>query len=209
MLRATGRQIAKRHKTAQRPHGRQSVKKLMAHGENVNSIEVEAPKLFDRMARRFNVDYAFYKTGPDKYLLFFKAGQADAITACFERYSRRLLEQSKSSRIPIREQLKKAAEQLVKEPPKTQERTKEVVREERYARKLAENINQSNLIDARVPSILIAGGSNFPVRKKEKQNAARDKNMGEYMQIEGLLDSRLRFKEFTAFFREFVKRTAR
>lgn len=57
-----------------------------------------------------------------------------------------------------------------------------------YARKLAENINQSNLIDARVPSILIAGGSNFPVRKKEKQNAARDKNMGEYMQIEGLLD---------------------
>ena len=39
--------------------------------------------------------------------------------------------QSKSSRIPIREQLKKAAEQLVKEPPKTQERTKEVVREER------------------------------------------------------------------------------
>ena len=92
----------------------------MAHGESVNSIEVEAPKLFDRMARRFHVDYAFYKTGPDKYLLFFKAGQADAITACFERYSRRLLEQ-----------LKKAAEQLVKEPPKTQERTKEVVREER------------------------------------------------------------------------------
>ncbi len=90
MLRAAGRQIAKRHKKAQRPHGRQSVKKLMAHGENVNSIEVEAPKLFDRMARRFHVDYAFYKTGPDKYLLFFKAGQADAITACFERYSRRL-----------------------------------------------------------------------------------------------------------------------
>ena len=59
---------------------------------------------------------------------------------------------------------------------------------DRYARKLAENINQCNLIDARVPSILIAGGSNFPVRKKEKQNAARDKNMGEYMQIEGLPD---------------------
>jgi hypothetical protein len=59
---------------------------------------------------------------------------------------------------------------------------------DRYARKLAENINQCNLIDARVPSILIAGGSNFPVRKKEKQNAALDKNMGEYMQIEGLLD---------------------
>lgn len=59
---------------------------------------------------------------------------------------------------------------------------------DRYARKLAENLNQANTIDARVPSILIAGGSDFPVRKKEKQNAARDKNMGEYMEIQGLLD---------------------
>ena len=124
-------EIAKQQSAAKRPHGRQSVKKLMAHGENVNSIEVEAPKLFDRMARRFNVDYAFYKTGPDKYLLFFKAGQADAITACFESYSRKLLGKSKSSRIPIREQLKKAAEQLAQEKPKTKERAKEVVREER------------------------------------------------------------------------------
>lgn len=103
----------------------------MGHGENVNSIEVESPKLFDRMARRFNVDYAFYQTGPDKCLLFFKAGQADAITACFESYSRKLLGKSKSSRIPIREQLKRAADQLAKEKTKTKERAKEVVREER------------------------------------------------------------------------------
>lgn len=127
-----GRKIRKAYRGQQVPHGKQSVRKLMAHGTATNSIELSGDaKSFDRVARKWNVDYAFYKTGPDKYLLFFKAGQADAITACFERYSRRLLEQSKSSRIPIREQLKKAAEQLVKEPPKTQERTKEVVREER------------------------------------------------------------------------------
>ncbi len=57
-----------------------------------------------------------------------------------------------------------------------------------YARKLAENMNSSFSIEARVPSILIAGGSNFPVRKKEKQNAARDRNMGEWNEIQGLLD---------------------
>lgn len=131
MLRAAGRQIAKRHKKAQRPHGRQSVKKLMAHGENVNSIEVETPKLFDRMARRFNVDYAFYKTGPDKYLLFFKSGQADAVTACFSEYSKRLLKRSKSSRVPIREQLKRAEDQLAKEKPWKKERVKEAAREDR------------------------------------------------------------------------------
>ena len=131
MLGAIARKIGKHHRAKQTPHGRQTVRQLMGHGAATNSIEVEAPALFDRVARKWNVDYAFYQVAPDKHLLFFKAGQADAITACFERYSRRLLEQSKSSRIPIREQLKKAAEQLVKEPPKTQERSKEVVREER------------------------------------------------------------------------------
>ena len=57
-----------------------------------------------------------------------------------------------------------------------------------YARKLAANMNKGYEIAGRVPSILIAGGSNFPVRKKEKQNAAADKNMEEYREIQGLLD---------------------
>ena len=57
-----------------------------------------------------------------------------------------------------------------------------------YARKLADNMNSSFSIEARVPSILITGGSNFPVRKKEKQNAARDRNMEEWNDIQGLLD---------------------
>lgn len=57
-----------------------------------------------------------------------------------------------------------------------------------YARKLAENMNAGFSIDARCPSILISGGSNFPVRKKEKQNAARDRNMEEWRRIQGLLD---------------------
>ncbi len=57
-----------------------------------------------------------------------------------------------------------------------------------YARKLAANMNKGYEITARVPSIMIAGGSNFPVRKKEKQNAAADKNMEEYREIQGLLD---------------------
>ena len=57
-----------------------------------------------------------------------------------------------------------------------------------YARKLAENINQSYAIDARCPSILTAGSSNFPVRKKEKQNRASDANMEEWKQTQGLLD---------------------
>ena len=57
-----------------------------------------------------------------------------------------------------------------------------------YARRLAENMNNGFVIDARVPSVLIAGPANFPARKKEKQNAARDRNMEEWKKIQGLLD---------------------
>ena len=57
-----------------------------------------------------------------------------------------------------------------------------------YCRKLAENMNHRFAIDARVPSVLIAGPANFPVRQKEKQNAARDSNMEEWQHIRGLLD---------------------
>ena len=59
---------------------------------------------------------------------------------------------------------------------------------ELYCRKLAENMNASYSIEARCPSILISGGGNFPVRKKEKQNAARDRNLEEWNYIQGLLD---------------------
>lgn len=57
-----------------------------------------------------------------------------------------------------------------------------------YARKLADNLNRRNEIDARVPSVMVAGPANFPVRKKEKQNAARDTNDAEYREIQGILD---------------------
>ena len=124
---AVGRKIAKEHRKAKTPHGKQSVKKLMAHGASASSIELSGDtKLFDRVARKWNVDYAFYKTGPDKYLLFFKSGQADAMTACFSEYSRKVLNKTKSRRIPIRDQLKRASEQLSREQPRPKERVQKV-----------------------------------------------------------------------------------
>lgn len=131
-LRAVGRKIAKEYRASKTPHGKQSIKKLMAHGVATNSIELSGDtKTFDRVARKWNVDYAFYKAGPDKYLLFFKSGQADAITACFSEYSKKVLNKSKSRRTPIREQLKQGADQLAKDKSHKKERMKEVVHENR------------------------------------------------------------------------------
>ena len=131
-LRAVGRKIAKEYRASKTPHGKQSVKKLMAHGVATNSIELSGDtKTFDRVARKWNVDYAFYKAGPDKYLLFFKSGQADAITACFSEYSKKVLNKSKSRRTPIREQLKQGADQLAKDKSRKRERVKEAAHENR------------------------------------------------------------------------------
>lgn len=45
---------------------------------------------------------------------------------------------------------------------------------EKYALKLASAINESNRIESMCPSVLICGAGNFPTKKKERQNRARD-----------------------------------
>ena len=104
----------------------------MANSASTNSLELSGDtKLFDRVARKWNVDYAFYQVALDKHLLFFKAGQADAITACFSEYSKRLLKRTKSAKAPIREQIKEAATEAARQPAQKLERTKEAVHEDR------------------------------------------------------------------------------
>ena len=62
------------------------------------------------------MDYAIRRVGDEKYLLLFKARQADAITGCFAEYSRLELKRAKSRQTPIREQLRQAEEQVKKQP---------------------------------------------------------------------------------------------
>lgn len=120
----------KAHADGLTPQGRQSVKKLMGHEGTKNSIQLKgAPRQFDRVARKFNVDYAFYKTGPKDYLLFFKAGQADAITAAFSEYTKRTLHKGKE-KPSILGQLRKLTE-LAKDRQPERQRSREAGKEER------------------------------------------------------------------------------
>ena len=88
-----------------------------------------APKDFDRIAKEFHVDYAFHKTSPGHYLLFFKADQADAITAAFGKYTEKVMGRSQE-RPSILGQLRQFVEQIAARP-KQKERTREAVKEER------------------------------------------------------------------------------
>lgn len=57
---------------------------------------------------------------------------------------------------------------------------------DRYARRLAEWYNKQFSIEMMCPSVMISGGSNFPVRKKEKQNAAQDRHYQLYNEIQSI-----------------------
>ena len=124
------RALQKHHRKALTPQGRQSVKKLMNHYGGKSAMPyVGAPKDFDRIAKEFHVDYAFHKVSPGHYLLFFKANQADAITAAFQKYSAKVLnkEQDKAS---ILGQLRKFTEQI-RTQAKEKQRTREAVKDGR------------------------------------------------------------------------------
>lgn len=125
------RKIQKEYRKAQIPQGKQSVKKLMNHRVSTNSLDLSGDtKLFDRVARKYNVDYAFHKTGPDKYLLFFKAGQADAITAAFSDYTKLVMGRGKNRRPSILQQLKMFREKA-RTQPHEQQRKREAAHEDR------------------------------------------------------------------------------
>lgn len=59
---------------------------------------------------------------------------------------------------------------------------------DRYARRLAEWYNKQFSIEMMCPSVMISGAGNFPVRKKEKQNAAQDKHYTLYDEIQAMPD---------------------
>lgn len=121
-------QAEKQRRASLAPHGRQSVKQLMGHAGPSNSIQLKGnARLFDRIARKFNVDYAFHKVGPKEYLLFFKAGQADAITAAFSEYTKRVIARQKD-RPSILGQLRQFGEHI-KTRQKEREKTREAVQE--------------------------------------------------------------------------------
>lgn len=124
-------EAAKKIRKSQAPQGKQTVKQLLRHGGEASAIDLPGrAKDFDRVARRWGVDYAIKRVEKGKYLLFFKAKQADAITGCFSEYSRRMMNRGRDRRVLLREQLKRAQE-LVRNQPRQKERTKEAEREER------------------------------------------------------------------------------
>ncbi|MEA5151327.1 MAG: PcfB family protein [Oscillospiraceae bacterium] len=100
--------------------GRQSVKQLVRQGAGVSNIEVTDKniKSFDRVARKYGVDYAIRKdssTVPPKYMVFFKARDADALTAAFAEFTAKTVQrgQQKPSLLAQLQRFKKLAKGVI------------------------------------------------------------------------------------------------
>lgn len=84
----------------EKPDGRQTIQQLIGQNQGVTNIDISQTDLkgFEKYARKYGVDYAITKDKsvfPPKYLVFFKACDADAMTAAFNAYSAEVLAKSK------------------------------------------------------------------------------------------------------------------
>lgn len=84
----------------EKPDGRQTIQQLIGQNQGVTNIDISQTDLkgFEKYAHKYGVDYAITKDKsvfPPKYLVFFKARDADAMTAAFNAYSAEVLAKSK------------------------------------------------------------------------------------------------------------------
>ena len=86
----------KTQRQTKQPHGKMTVKKLAAQNRGLQSVEVTDQNIgsFKKIARKYGIDFAPYKAkGQDRYLVFFKAQDADAMTAAFKEYTAKTVKQ--------------------------------------------------------------------------------------------------------------------
>lgn len=94
-----------------KPQGRQSVKQLIGQNQGVSNIEITDSniKSFERVARKYGVDFALKKDKSGdipKYLVFFKARDADALTAAFREYTAKEVKRASQDKPSVLEQLR-------------------------------------------------------------------------------------------------------
>ncbi len=77
------------------------------------------------------------------------------------------------------------ADKVAEKKPEEAERAYRMA--ERYSKKMAEYYNKESSIGMMCPSVMISGAGNFPVKKKERQVAAWERNREFYQYVQGIL----------------------
>ncbi len=105
------KRLQKARAAPEKPTGKQTVKQLIGQNQGVSNIEITDSniKSFERVARKYGVDFALKKDKSGdipKYLVFFKARDADALTAAFREYTAKEVKRASQDKPSVLEQLR-------------------------------------------------------------------------------------------------------
>lgn len=111
------------------PSGKQSLNDLLKQGAELTNIPITEKNIkdFDRVARKYGIDYSLKKDrskNPPEYLVFFKARDADVMTAAFKEYAGFTLR--KKSKPSLVQKLQKTREKVAqRHKERTRQRQKD------------------------------------------------------------------------------------
>lgn len=126
-----GQKQPKQDKEDKTYKGKQSMDKLMKQNVQLSNIEITDGniKSFERVAKKYSIDFSLKKdvtADPPRYYVFFKARDADVMTAAFKEYTGQTL--NKDKKPSVRKKLQKAITQSLakhRELEKTKGKEKE------------------------------------------------------------------------------------
>ena len=124
-----GREKERKRQEMKKPHGKQTIKQLIAQGAQLTNIQItdQNIKSFDRVARKYGIDYSLKKDSrvePPLYLVFFKSNDVDVMTAAFKEYAGIEMDQSKKKKPSVRKKLQKTKERKAKQRQRVKTRQK-------------------------------------------------------------------------------------
>lgn len=123
-----GKAKERKRQEKKQPHGKQTMKQLMADGSQLTNILItdDNIKSFDRVARKYGIDYSLKRDSsvkPPKYMVFFRAKDVDVMTAAFKDYAGVAVK--KNRKPSVRKQLQKALQRTAKHRERVKSRQKD------------------------------------------------------------------------------------
>ena len=112
-----GQKQPKQDKEDKTYKGKQSMDKLMKKNVQLSNIEITDGniKSFERVAKKYSIDFSLKKdvnADPPRYYVFFKARDADVMTAAFKEYTGQSL--NKDKKPSVRKKLQQAISKSLK-----------------------------------------------------------------------------------------------
>ena len=112
-----GQKQPKQDKEDKTYKGKQSMDKLMKQNVQLSNIEITDGniKSYERVAKKYSIDFSLKKdvnADPPRYYVFFKARDADVMTAAFKEYTGQSL--NKDKKPSVRKKLQQAISKSLK-----------------------------------------------------------------------------------------------